>query len=158
VALDTLSADDRDVALCQAAAGGDLLFGQTCLERGVHVQVLLPFDEPEFIERSILPSEDGEEWRERYIALKARLPASPLVMPHELGPTPDGVDPFERCNSWLLQSAIALGASKMRFVCLWDGGGGDGPGGTAHMIAEVRRRGGEVTWIDARTLQDKAGA
>jgi len=38
------------------------------------------------------------------------------------------------------------------FVCLWNGEGGDGPGGTQHMIARVRERGGSVHWIDIRTL------
>jgi hypothetical protein len=37
-------------------------------------------------------------------------------------------------------------------VCLWNGGGGDGPGGTAHMYNEVKRRTGRVTWLDTRTL------
>jgi hypothetical protein len=37
-------------------------------------------------------------------------------------------------------------------VCLWDGGGGDGPGGTAHMYHEVKRRTGRVDWIDTRSL------
>jgi len=156
--LDTLNAGDRDVALCQAAAGGDLLFAQACLARGVHVQVLLPFDEPEFIERSVLPSEDGEVWRERYVALTARLPVPPLVMPRALGRSPVGADPFEQCNRWLLHSALALGTGSLRFICLWDGSGGDGPGGTAHMIEEVRRCGGEVAWIDTRTLQEQAAA
>jgi hypothetical protein len=35
---------------------------------------------------------------------------------------------------------------------VWDGGGGDGPGGTEHMVNEVRRLGGRVSWIDIRSL------
>ena len=34
----------------------DLLFLEACQQRGVRCQILLPFPEPEFIERSILPS------------------------------------------------------------------------------------------------------
>ena len=52
------------------------------------------------------------------------------------------IDPFERCNLWLMYSALACGIDKLRFVALWDGGGGDGPGGTAHMYNEVKRRTG----------------
>ena len=55
-ALDALDAGPDDLALCQAAAGGDLLFLEACQQRGVRCQILLPFPEPEFIERSILPS------------------------------------------------------------------------------------------------------
>jgi hypothetical protein len=73
-------------------------------------------------------------------------------MPDELGPCPEGVDPFERCNLWLLFTALAFGLDKVRFVCLWNGGGGDGPGGTAHMYKEVKARTGRVEWIDTRTL------
>jgi hypothetical protein len=71
-------------------------------------------------------------------------------MPIELGPLPRGVEPFERCNLWLLYTALAGGVDKVRFVCLWDGGGGDGPGGTANMYHEVLERTGRVQWIDTR--------
>ena len=53
-------------------------------------------------------------------------------MPLEFGPLPQGVDAYERCNLWLLNSALAIGPDKVHFTCLWDEGGGDGPGGTAH--------------------------
>ena len=73
-------------------------------------------------------------------------------MPDELGPLPKGVDPFERCNLWLLYTALACGVDKVRFICLWNGGGGDGPGGTQHMYNEVKRRTGRVTWLRTRDL------
>lgn len=151
-ALDAAGAGSGDLALCQAAAGGDLLFLEACLARSVRCQVLLPFAEPEFIQRSILPSQHGERWRERYFAVKAQLADAARIMPAELGPPPKGVDPFERCNLWLLHTALAWGVDKVRFFCLWNGGGGDGPGGTAHMYNEVKRRTGRVAWIDTRTL------
>jgi tetratricopeptide (TPR) repeat protein len=151
-ALDAAGAGAGDLALCQAAAGGDLLFLEACLARGVRCQVLLPFAEPQFIEQSILRSHRGENWRNRYFAVKAQLPEPPRIMPAELGPPPKGVDPYERCNLWLLYTALAWGVDKVRFFCLWNGGGGDGPGGTAHMYSEVKRRTGRVAWIDTRTL------
>jgi hypothetical protein len=40
-----------------------------------------------------------------------------------------------------LESALRFGADKVDFVCLWDGGGGDGPGGTRHLMDAVRSRG-----------------
>ena len=151
-ALDALGAGPEDLALCQAAAGGDLLFLEACQQRGVRCQVLLPLREPEFIERSILPSAEGDTWRERYFEMKQRLEDPIRVMPDELGPLPSGVDPFERCNLWLLYTTLAWGIDKARFVCLWNGGGGDGPGGTEHMYNEVKKRTGQVTWIDTRKL------
>lgn len=151
-ALDKLGAGAGDLALCQAAAGGDLLFLEACLPRGVRCQIMLPFDEPEFIDRSIVPAACGEQWRDRYFALKPRLADAPLIMPDELGPLPKGVNAYERCNLWLLYTALGWGVDKVRFVCLWNGGGGDGPGGTQHMYDEVKRRTGRVTWVDTRTL------
>ncbi|HRD33673.1 MAG TPA: tetratricopeptide repeat protein [Rhodocyclaceae bacterium] len=151
-ALDRHHAGPGDLALAQAAAGGDLLFLETCRQRGVRCQILLPFDEPQFIQRSMLPSADGAAWKQRYLALKAGAAIVPRIMPVELGPLPEGVDPFERCNLWLLYSALAFGVDKVRFICLWNGGGGDGPGGAAHMYEEVKRRTGQVDWIDTRTL------
>jgi tetratricopeptide (TPR) repeat protein len=151
-ALDALGAGDGDLALCQGAAGGDLLFLEACQQRGVRCQLLLPLPEPEFLTRSVLRAQDGERWRERYFAMKAKL-ADPLrVMPVELGALPREANAFERCNLWLLYTALAWGVERVRFVCLWNGGGGDGPGGTAHMYNEVRNRTGRVTWIDVRTL------
>ena len=150
--LDALGAGAEDLAFCQAAAGGDQLFLEACQQRGVRCQILLPLPEPEFIQRSILPSEQGETWRQRYFKLKDELKDSIRTMPDELGPLPSGVDPFERCNLWLLYTTLACGVQKVRFVCLWNGGGGDGPGGTEHMYNEVKKRTGQVTWIDTRKL------
>jgi len=148
--LDRLGVDARDLALTQGAAGADLLFAEACMQRGVRLQLLLPLAEDEFIRRSILPSVDGESWRRRYLALKARLVDAPRVMADELGLLPPNMNAFERCNLWLLSSALAH--DKVHLICLWDGGGGDGPGGTAHMVDEVKRCGGQVTWLDTRRL------
>ena len=151
-ALDQLGAGLGDLALTQGASGGDLLFLEACQQRGVRLQLLLPLEEPEFIERSILSSAGGDKWCDRFYTLKSGLQDFPRIMPDELGPLPKGVDPFERCNLWLLYTALVCGVDKVRFICLWDGGGGDGPGGTEHMYQEVKRRTGRVTWIDSRSL------
>ncbi len=151
-ALDRLGAGPDDLALAQGASGGDILFLEACRKRNLRLQLMLPFQVPEFIERSILPSADGAMWRDRFYALTAGLKDEPRIMRDELGPLPDGVNPFERCNRWLLYTALSYGINSVRFLCLWDGSGGDGPGGTAHMYEEVKRRTGRVTWIDSRTL------
>ena len=152
-ALDALGAGAGDLALSQCAAGGDLLFLEAALARGLRCQVMLPLDEPEFIERSILASTDGAAWRDRWFAARAQLTDPPRLMPDDLGPGPRSSNPFERCNDWLMNTALAWGPDKLRFVCLWNGAGGDGPGGTQHMMDEVKRRTGRVRWIDVRTLQ-----
>ena len=65
-ALAEIDAGPDDLALCQAAAGGDLLFLEAALARGVRCRVLLPFDQAQFIAESILPASDGPRWRSRF--------------------------------------------------------------------------------------------
>lgn len=144
--LDSLAAGPHDIALTQGAAGGDLLFAEACLARGVDLQLLLPQPEDEFIAASILPSADGSAWQQRYQAVRRQLRRPPAILP-----AGDG-NPYSRCNHWLLDHAIAHGAEHLHLICLWDGAGGDGEGGTADMIGEVRRRGGRIDWIDTRQL------
>ena len=62
-----------DIAFNQAAAGGDLLFLQAARDHGLRAQVLLPFAEDEFIAQLMLPSAEGEAWRECWRELRAQL-------------------------------------------------------------------------------------
>ncbi len=152
-ALDQLSAGPDDLALTQGACGGDLLFTEACQQRGVKVNWLQPFCEPDFIQKSVVRC--GEACRRRYLDARAKLAAPIRSAPDELGEPPPYAEPgypYERCNLWLLYTALAYGLDKVRFVCLWNGGGGYGPGGTAHMYNEVKRRTGQVYWLDTRKL------
>lgn len=151
-ALDACDAGPGDLAFTQGAAGGDLLFVEACQRRGVGVRLLLPVGLDEFVAGSVLTSDGGADWARRFRAALDRLPAAPLEAPAALGPLAAGDDAFVRANLWLIDSALAQGADRLRCICLWDGGGGDGPGGTRHMVDAVRARGGQITWIDARTL------
>jgi len=151
--LTELGAGPDDLALTQGACGGDLLFTEAALQLGMKVHWLQPFCEPEFITNSVACSNGS--WRKRYFDAKCAL-ASPIrPAPAELGAIPQGSEPgyaYERCNLWLLYTALAYGVEKVRFICLWNGEGGDGPGGTAHLYHEVKRRTGQVYWLDTRTI------
>ena len=181
-ALAALDAGPADLGLTQGAAGGDLLFAEAAQARGMALQFLQPFDEAEFIERSVRPVCDGEDWVARYRAVAARLARPPQVMPAPAvgaGPMcgthdaltldkaafdqatldkPASDNPFERCNRWLLDTALACGGERVWLLCLWDGQGGDGAGGTAHMVGEVQRHHGNVIHIDCRRLWKDADA
>ncbi len=148
IALDAIGAGPEDLALTQGAAGGDLLFAEACLARGVPLRLLLPLAESDFVAASLLPAANGADWHRRFRAVVARLDESPSEAPRVLGPLADGDDPFVRANLWLLDSALAFGADRLRCICLWDGGGGDGPGGTRHLVEAVRAAGGRVVRID----------
>jgi tetratricopeptide (TPR) repeat protein len=150
--LAALGASENDLALTQGAAGGEILFAEACAKFGVRIQLLQPFPEAEFIQRSILPTEQGENWRTRYFALKAQLENPPRSMPDELGEIPEDMNPYERCNLWLLYTALASGIDKVHFICLWNGDDADGRGSMAHMYQAVNKRTGQVTWLDTRKL------
>ncbi len=148
-----LDAGPEDLAITQGAAGGDLLFAEAALALGMQLQLLQPFDEPEFLQASVAPS--GPAWQQRYDAVVARLDtARPILSaPQALGPPPAGVDPYARCNLWLLSTALCSGIDRVRMIALWDGHEGDGPGGTEHMVNEVKRRTGRAVVIDTASLQ-----
>jgi len=150
--LDKLDAGPRDLALCGGECGGNLLFAEACLKLGTHLQIRIPFDEATFLKNSVTFA--GGNWRDRYYAVKSNPLTSLLVMPVELGPTPEGANPYERNNLWLLYTDLSVGPEKVRFICLWDGQGQEKgkSGGTAHMYNEVKRRTGQVTWIDIRQI------
>lgn len=148
--LERLGAGLEDVALCGGACGGDLLFAEACLARGLRLVMYIPLTEPEFLQASVTFAGDG--WRDRYYQVKAHPLTKLLVMPDELGPLPKGADPFARNNVWQLYTALTYGPEKVRFLCLWNRQGGDGPGGTKHMYDAVLKRSGQVYVLDTTKL------
>jgi hypothetical protein len=148
--LDELGAGPEDLALCGGACGGDLLFAEACLARGLKLELRVAFDEPTFLKKSV--SFASGNWTERYFKVKANPNTKTLVMPEELGPLPSGSNAFARVNLWQLYTSLAWGPEKVRFLCLWNRKGGDGPGGTQHMYETVQKYSGRVYVIDTTTL------
>lgn len=151
-ALDRHGAGSGDVSFSQAASGGDLLFLDACAVRGVRRHILLPFDVATFEQTSVRPSLHGDQWAERYHRALVAPGAGVQEMPSALGPLADGRDPYEACNLWLLDEALAQPTGRLCFICLWNGEGPEGPGGTAQMVSSVRARGGLIEHIDTRLL------
>jgi tetratricopeptide (TPR) repeat protein len=145
-----LNPSSGDLALCSGASGGDLLFAEACLRRGLSVELRLPQEEPKFLRESV--SFAGDHWRDRFYAVKAHPRTKMLVMPDELGPAPARTNVYTRVNLWQLYTAISWGDEKLRFICLWDGKPGDGPGGTQHMMEIARSRTSHVYHIDPGRL------
>lgn len=152
-ALDALAAGPEDLALTQGACGADLLFTEACQARGVNVYWHQPFEEPVFVNKSVVHID--EAWRQRYWDAREKISNGPVAAPDRLGPLPAGVEEsyaYERCNLWLLYTALSYGIEKVHFICLWNGEGGDGPGGTGHMYNEVNNRTARVTRINTEEL------
>ncbi|WP_254019310.1 hypothetical protein [Mesorhizobium escarrei] len=149
-ALPKIGVTRGDLAICGGACGGDLLFAEACLEREMPVEIYIPFDGSTFLANSV-DFADGS-WHERYLAVKAK--ATLRVAPDELGPLGEGGNAYERNNQWMLDSAARFGGDRMAFICLWNGEGGDGPGGTQHLMEEARRKTSRIYWLDTRKLWD----
>ncbi|MFY9958002.1 hypothetical protein [Bradyrhizobium sp.] len=134
-----------DLAICGGACGSDLLFAEACLARGMALEFYIPFDEPTFLTNSV--DFAGADWHDRFVAAKSRATL-------HLGPLPAGDNPYERNNRWMLDQAARFGGDRMAFITLWNGQGGDGPGGTQHFMEEAGRKSARIYWLDTRKLWD----
>ena len=148
--LDALGAGPEDLGLCGGACGGDLLFAEACLARGLKLEVRIPFDEPTFVQKSVafVPG----NWTDRFYQVKSNPNTKILLMTEELGPAPKGTNAYARDNLWQLHTALSWGPDRVRFICLWNRKGGDGPGGTEHMYETVQKYSGRVYILDTNLL------
>lgn len=151
--LDKVEAAAGDVGLCGGASGGDLLFAEACLERGMRVELRLARSEPEFLAESVTFADPDHRWENSFERVKDDKATTVYVMPVELGAAPEGVSVHDRCNRWMLYSALSMGLRKTSFITLWNGEPGDGPGGTQHMVELVRKlTGRQPEIIDPKTV------
>jgi len=151
--LDTVGAAAGDVGLCGGACGGDLLFAEACLERGMRVELRLARNEAEFMAESVTFADPTHRWERSFETVRDNQKTTTFIMPQELGPAPEGVSVHDRCNRWILYSALSMGLRKTSFITLWNGEPGDGPGGTQHMVELVRKlTGRQPEIIDPKTV------
>ena len=146
-----------DVGLCGGACGGDILFAEACLARGMRLHVFIPESEPKFLQSSV--NFAGPEWQERFFAVvrrpevEYRVQTDALGEPPQFGNPPRKIDIYDRNNRWLTYTAIAYGLDRLRVLCLWNQQPGDGPGGTADMIKLVQSFAGiEPVIVDPTNL------
>jgi len=138
-----------------AASGGDILFHEVCEELGVPTTVLLAGPRTDYVRESVQDS--GPDWVRRYDAIvkkhgdAVRYLTDDLKLPRWLRNVPT-FDIWAHNNLWTLHTAFVHGAEKVVLVALWNGERGDGPGGTEHMVGEVRERGGRAEILDAKRL------
>jgi hypothetical protein len=154
-AIDTAIArhGNRIVGISGAASGGDILFHEECQARGIATTIFLALPEKEYAAQSVTSA--GPEWTRRFYDLMAKTSFRVLQSSEDL---PQGVAQrtdytvWQRNNLWMLHNALANGSRHVTLIALWDGKAGDGPGGTADMVDQITRRGGEVVRIGAGTV------
>lgn len=113
-----------------AARGGDIVFHEECRTRGIATAIVLPFAPEQFVETSI-EGAGGGDWIRRFQALWDQTPAPARVI-LDLQVSDQA---FAACNARLLDLARRQGS--VHLIALWDGKGGDGPGGTADMVEQA---------------------
>lgn len=152
--LTELRAGSPDLGITQGACGSDLLFAEALLKRGGSVELFLPSPEETFIRESVDfkkdPDAGPDRWRDRFLAVRHHHSVRVSVMPEPQAGQSGNV--YERCNLWMFERALSFGADKLRFICVWNGEGGDGSGGTQHMRKVAQQSGAAAHWIDIRRL------
>jgi hypothetical protein len=123
------SRDKNDVkGFASLARGGDILFHEACREFGIGTTVVLPFAPDEFLRTSVEGAEGGN-WRQRFTRIWETTPPGQRYMLNL--PISDAA--YADCNDQMLNLARMHGSVQL--IAVWDGTGGDGPGGTAHFLA-----------------------
>jgi tetratricopeptide (TPR) repeat protein len=119
-----------DLAICSAARGGDLLFTRAALDRGAEVRWFLPADRGEFLQRSVRGA--SPQWETLYHQLAERV-SQVQEQNERIGEPPPGINPFDRNNRWMINTArLEQARDGVLALLVWDGRDtGDGPGGTS---------------------------
>jgi hypothetical protein len=146
-AVTSAGANKKIIGIAGGACGGDILFHELCKELGIESKMPLAIPENDFIAASV--SFAGAGWVQRFHNLIQLLP-HPVLMDSEILPAwlkkKNDYSVWSRNNLWLLHMAQQNGTMNMTLIALWDGKGGDGPGGTQHMV-ETAKAGGAKTFV-----------
>jgi hypothetical protein len=145
----------RLIGYAGCASGGDILFHEVCDELDIPTTVLLVGPRQPYIKESV--QDAGPEWVRRFDdVVKRRGNAVRELTPDLKLPrwlrSVEGFDIWQHNNLWTLHTALAHGGDKVVLIALWNHAKGDGPGGTEHMVSEVKSRGGRAEILDARLL------
>lgn len=142
------------LGIAGAACGSDILFHEACARLGVPTRVLLALPADQFQVESV--NRGGPEWIERYRQLLQRVPPRVLADSKDLPRwlvDKAGYDIWQRNNMWMIFDALADDARNLTLIALYNRDhDADGPGGTAHMVAEATSRGFKPVELDARVL------
>lgn len=149
-----LSKAEVDVGFASAACGADIIFHEILHELGGETHVVLPYGRDEFVQDSV--GKEGSPWVERFDRVLTWAKDVTQVSFHKLD---DEALSYEYTNMVLLGRALMQAemlSGKLIPVAVWDGGEGDGPGGTSSNVRRWRELGLEVTIIDTNKLLAEA--
>ena len=116
-----------------AAAGGDLLFAETCIELNLPIRVFLPLPKERFREDL-----DAADWNRAECVFKNALSVEVTGAGEKLS------ERYYECGIETVQQSRLL-------IALWDGEPSQGLGGTADMVHFAREQGRPVIWVHSST-------
>jgi len=127
------------VGLAGGASGGDIMFHECCEEMGIPTRVMLALQADVFERESVAPA--GPGWVARFHRLLEKAGSGLQVMQSGDG-LQEGVtnNVWQRANLWMIEEAGRV-AEDRALLALWDGRGGDGPGGTEHFLDAAQKCG-----------------
>ncbi len=153
-----------------AASGGDTLFQEVCAELAIPTRLYLAIPPQRYVKTSV--SQAGPQWVDRFWKVHADHVARNQVrvlsdatdvkdeieyLPAWLRAKPD-YSIWQRNNLWLLFNALDEGCDpksgnpNITLIALWDGEGGDGPGGTGDLVKKVENLGARCEVIKTKEL------
>lgn len=91
----------------------------------------------------------GRKWEERFCSLIQRLPVHVLSRSSDKG---NNKHIWEKTNSWMLNIALGNNSQNATLIALWDGKGGDGKGGTEHMVHIAKKMDVNVEIMDINRI------
>ena len=116
-----------------AAAGGDLLFAETCIELNLPIRIFLPVPKEQFREDF-----DESSWNRAECVFKMALSVEVTGAAEKL------TERYFECGVETVQQSQLL-------LALWDGEPSHGMGGTADMVHFAMEQGRPVIWIHSAT-------
>lgn len=122
------------VGFASAARGGDILFHEQARALGFRTVIVLPFA-PVLFEKTSVSGISGGGWVARFHALWDGSPPADRVDMN----LPRSSAAYASCNTRMIELARARGTYHL--IALWDGEGGDGPGGTADLVEKAEAEG-----------------
>ena len=139
--------------LAGGACGGDILFHEVCEELSIPTELYLALPAEQFCKESVQFA--GPGWIHRFHYLVNKLPdlilSDTKELPKWLQKKKD-YNIWVRNNLWMLESALVNGGANLTLIALWDGKGGDGPGGTEHMVRLAEEKGARIIWLKTKDL------
>lgn len=134
-------------AIAGGACGGDILFLEVCVKLGIPTEMCLALPPEEFKKNSV--SFAGGNWDDRFDRLTEKIPV--LILPAEKNNDSEQ-NIWAATNAWMLERSVEAGTDGCTLIALWNGKGGDGKGGTEHMIQMAKEKCAHIIIIDINKL------